>query len=230
MRESGKSNTPARLFLADVSALADAELFRRGLEREPGWRREKTERYRRGEDRRLSLGAGLLLSRACRELGAAGEAEHVVFGPDGKPDFLPETGLHFSLSHSGTKVLCLIAGTEAGCDTEKLRPISPKLGQRYFAPEEAAFLREVPEALRQTSFFRLWTAKEAFLKCLGTGLRLELNTFSVLPALERGETLSVSGGAYSLFSDPQPEGYVCACCLRGKAIAPPLTLIEDLTE
>lgn len=40
----------------------------------------------------------------------------------------------------------------------------------HFAPEETRFLRSLPDDRAAAAFYRLWTCKEACLKCLGTGI------------------------------------------------------------
>ena len=40
----------------------------------------------------------------------------------------------------------------------------------HFAPEEAGFLQSLPDERMTEVFYRLWTCKEACLKCLGTGI------------------------------------------------------------
>ncbi len=40
----------------------------------------------------------------------------------------------------------------------------------HFAPEEAGFMQSLPDGQATEVFYRLWTCKEACLKCLGTGI------------------------------------------------------------
>src|SRR5690606_6795988 len=91
-------------------------------------------------------------------------------------------GLHAdwdaSWSHSGEGLLVALAhGLRVGIDLELRRP-RPKaqvLADRFFAPEEAARLAAMPEALREAAFVRLWCAKEAVLKAHGQGLSFGLH-------------------------------------------------------
>jgi 4'-phosphopantetheinyl transferase len=98
-------------------------------------------------------------------------------------------------SHSGDWLIAACAETaRVGIDIELLRP-RPKalaLAQRFFAPEETAWLRTLaddPERL-QHAFTRLWCAKEALLKAHGRGLsfgleklRFELDDTDATPRL-----------------------------------------------
>jgi 4'-phosphopantetheinyl transferase len=74
--------------------------------------------------------------------------------------------------------LCLLAVTEdveVGVDVERVRPLDDALtiAKNRFTPAEAAAI-DSPE-----SFFALWTRKEAVSKCLGWGLSLPFDVFSV---------------------------------------------------
>jgi 4'-phosphopantetheinyl transferase len=101
-------------------------------------------------------------------------------GAFGKPALEgPHAGLSFSWSHTGEMALLGVAWElpELGVDIERDRP-RPRLldiAGRYFAPAEAAWLAGQSLEHRQTSFLRLWTAKEAVLKAHGQGLSYGLH-------------------------------------------------------
>lgn len=112
-------------------------------------------------------------------LGVAPESLRFERGDKGKP-FLPDQPqFHFNLSHSeGYAALAWSAGrTELGLDLEDTtRNVDwAALAPRFFArPEsERLSLQADPRAW----FFRTWTAKEAYIKAIGTGLFLALDQF-----------------------------------------------------
>jgi 4'-phosphopantetheinyl transferase len=90
--------------------------------------------------------------------------------------------VRFNVAHSGS--LALIAftiGCEIGVDIEKLRVVnhSEQIAHRYFHQDELDTIRATPPAARDTVFLRCWTAKEALLKALGTGITDSLAEFAV---------------------------------------------------
>ena len=85
----------------------------------------------------------------------------------GKPCFPAAPELHFSISHSGGRWVCAFADAPVGLDLQVHRPCRAlALARRFFAPEEAEWLRSRGEA----AFFDLWCAKESWLKYTGRGL------------------------------------------------------------
>ena len=85
----------------------------------------------------------------------------------GKPWFPAAPELHFSISHSGRRWVCAFADAPVGLDLQAHRPCRAlALARRFFAPEEAEWLRSRGEA----AFFDLWCAKESWLKYTGRGL------------------------------------------------------------
>ena len=113
------------------------------------------------------------------QLGADAGSLEISRSDQGRPLL---GGLHAdwdaSWSHSGEGLLVALAhGLRVGIDLELRRP-RPKaqvLADRFFAPEEAARLAAMPEALREAAFVRLWCAKEAVLKAHGQGLSFGLH-------------------------------------------------------
>ncbi len=90
-------------------------------------------------------------------------------------------GLTFNLSHSRKLVALAIArGCELGIDTEDTLTRTPPLeiADRFFAPEEVASLRALPEEQRLQRFFQHWTLKESYIKARGRGLSLPLDQFA----------------------------------------------------
>jgi 4'-phosphopantetheinyl transferase len=82
-------------------------------------------------------------------------------------------GLRFNLSHTEGLVACAVArdaqvGVDVECASRVARPLA--LAERFFAPEEAAALRALPEQARRERFLALWSLKEALLKARGVGV------------------------------------------------------------
>ncbi len=84
-----------------------------------------------------------------------------------------EHGWHFSVSHAHTLSLIAVArGGAVGVDIERIRDNVAylELAQRFFPADDAARLRQLPEAEQRRAFFVYWSRREALAKASGKGL------------------------------------------------------------
>jgi 4'-phosphopantetheinyl transferase len=105
-----------------------------------------------------------------------------AYGKPALPKGLSRHDLRFNISHSGEiAVLGVANGRELGIDIEQIRhDVDMELvATRFFSAAEQAALQEVPKNRKLDSFYACWTRKEAFIKALGQGLSLPLDSFDV---------------------------------------------------
>ncbi len=104
------------------------------------------------------------------------------YGSAGKP-FLPDhPQLRFNAAGSGgVGVVATAVGMELGIDTELPQPGFPHLdvARQFFCEAEVAQLAGLAPPAREAAFRRCWTRKEAYVKALGCGLQLPLDSFAV---------------------------------------------------
>lgn len=212
---------PPALFAACVTPLETPQLYDAACAAVSPARRQKADRFRFPEDRRLCLGAELLLRYVLRVHGAEFPDEF-VYGPQGKPQ-LPEGSLQFSLSHSGDWVICAAGSCAVGCDIEKIAPVDLRVANRFFSPGEAANIaaQPTPEA-RTELFYRYWVLKESFLKAVGLGLSLPMDTFEILRQEEILVRQSADDRIYRFREYPDIPGCCCALCAAGEIPDPHL--------
>ncbi|MGZ0049452.1 4'-phosphopantetheinyl transferase family protein [Brevibacillus gelatini] len=136
---------------------------------------------------RDDLVRGLLADLLIRKIAAerfAVPAKSILFGTNtyGKPSLLdPCSRLHFNLSHAGSWVVCITAEHPVGIDIEKKQAIDLQIASQFFAKEECAFIEEEADSKRRLErFFHVWTAKESYIKAIGKGLFLPLDSFSTV--------------------------------------------------
>jgi len=136
----------------------------------PEKRRQKAERIINKNEALLSATTGLMMKKV---LGIT-EDSMLSYGEHGKP-FL-EQGPFFSVSHSRQFSVLAVSENEIGIDIEMHQNPGERLLDRCFTEDEAAFAK-----LSTENFLKIWTAKEAVLKLLGTGFSFSPKKFSVLP-------------------------------------------------
>ena len=177
------------LWLLSLRDLSDADLMemysRCGRER-----KEKAAKIKAEGKKKQAVGAGYLISLLKEQFSIADDP---VILPQGKPVFPGEQKVHFSISHSGDRVVLAFGDSPLGVDIEFIRQANLKLAGRFFTREEYEHLLQQETERQGELFYRIWTGKEAVVKAAGCGLTLPLDGFSV-----SDETVMVSGKMYEL--------------------------------
>lgn len=159
--------------LSRLEEQAYSNLYRRASQS----RREKADTLRQPEDKyRCLLGEALLRYALGTDAFTLSQGEY------GKPYAAEMPEIHFNISHSGPWVVLAISQREVGIDIEVIRPDikTEKLARRHFTPGEQAYVFSGEESQLADRFFRIWTAKESYLKYLGTGLSRSLQSVDVI--------------------------------------------------
>lgn len=193
--------------ICSIRAFSDADYERMYQTASPD-RQQKADRFRFPDDRARCLCADHLarqmLSRAS---GMPLEQITFEYGEKGKPSAnLP---LYFNLSHSADMVLCAVSERPIGVDVEQIKPFRAGLVDRFFTKTEADYILgdmpEIPECIGDpvvcSRFYRVWTAKEAYVKMTGTGISTDLKQVCYDP-------LSATVCGLPLFCPDAPQGYV----------------------
>ena len=146
----------------------------------------------------------------------------------GKPELAPDFSgarLRFNLAHSRDHALLAVTrGLSVGIDIEFIdakRGVD-EIANRFFSRQEADALRRLPAELRIAAFFSCWTRKEAYIKALGEGSSLPLDSFDVAfgpevtPALLRVDSCSLENSRWRLYDVPAKAGYAAAIVVEGQ--------------
>ena len=206
-----------RIYIADISVLKDSSAFENLLKRVPDYRQKKAMSFKFPKGKMQSLGVGLLLHLACVEAGFEGADEHVAYGENGKPYLVDFPDVHFNLSHSGERVMCVLSPFDVGCDVETIKGDRGRLAERFFMPEESAWIKHFETLEKQSdAFYRLWTLKECYMKVTGRGMSLMPDKFS-LNVDENGNISLFHEGnrmEYAFREINLHDGYRYAYCIK----------------
>ncbi|MEU7739182.1 4'-phosphopantetheinyl transferase superfamily protein [Nonomuraea sp. NPDC049158] len=149
-----------------------------------GWRslsdaeRERARRLGSARERHRFMVAHAALRAILGEVCGV-RAARLTFGTEdsGRPYVAPpygRTAPDFNLSHSEEWALVAVAppGSRVGVDVERIREDLDCLAMAgsMYQPEEVDRLRAAGPSGLRTGYFRLWTAKEAYVKAVGVGL------------------------------------------------------------
>lgn len=225
------------VYITDIRQWNEEAVYHEWLNRLPAERRERAESCRHAADQRRSLAGTLLVyyafaqwqdvrqravmlhavskndayehnsvKRVILQSGAL-EMEmpdvNFAYGNDGKPYFSNYPQFHFSISHSGDYAVCAVSEKEVGVDIQEIRPVKTDIAKRFFTEDEKAWI-----AQDARHFFRIWSAKESYVKLTGRGMAEGLTTFTA--DMEAGR-IRQEQTAY-LKEYEAPEHYVLTVC------------------
>ena len=103
----------------------------------------------------LALHYGLDITEIC-----------LKYGEQSKPFYKDD--VKFSITHTGDYVFIALSRKKIGIDAEYIREINKKLVSRTANTNEINVL-ETSEQFN-VDFLKMWTVKEAYFKCTGTGI------------------------------------------------------------
>jgi len=164
-----------KLYVRDISPLFNGE-WADYLSLLPTERRDRAQRLRKDHDAARSVGAWLLLRDAFALDGVEIGRLTLKTGEYGKPYFdgCPE----FSISHAGPYAAVAVSDDPVGVDMEAPR-CTLDMAKHVFAPSEYAAAEALCGDAQRLYLQRVWVAKEAFVKAVGTGMRTPFRSFCV---------------------------------------------------
>lgn len=187
----------------NAAGLSESQLAEWLLEADEDKRREIS-RMQRADKRNLRTAADHLCRAAIAEaLGIFPAEVSIRKGEHGKPC---TDGVEFNLSHSGDIAVCAVADKPVGIDIEAVRDIRPAVAKRFASSAELEYIGEDMRRL-----FEIWTLKEAYFKCVGTGIGSDIAnvTFTI-----DGDDIRCSEPGFGCKFVSIAPGYVCSVCVK----------------
>ncbi len=193
--------------------------------------------------RAFALGRAALRTLLGQYIPVAPAGVSFTYGQQGKPSLVDTScSLRFNVSNSGNlAAYAFTTGCEIGVDIEQHRAVHDfeNIAHRFFSAEETADLMALPPGQRTDAFFRCWSRKEAYIKAMGGGLAIPLDSFRV--TLRPGDAprmISIDGSEEAACQwtfhsfDPGPEiaGAIAYCDQPRTLREEPLVSAEELLD
>ena len=192
--------------------------------------RQRAARFRFDVHRdRYVAGRAALRHLLARYLGVGADELSFRYSAHGKPALhgsAAAAGVCFNVSNAeGTALAAFTLRRRLGVDLEAIRPMPDwaELASQFFSPAENEALRALPPGVREAAFFTCWTRKEAYVKALGGGLSIPLDSFDVSlapgepPRLLRAAGHPDAADSWSLHELSPGAPYVAALAVQGRA-------------
>lgn len=156
--------------------------------------------------RKLRIAADMLCRKGVSEFCGTAENEIAIgYTSAGKP-YAKGLPVNFSISHSGDYAVCAVSDVEIGIDIEKKRTVHPRAYEKFCTESEARYING-----NEDGFFRIWTLKEAYFKCVGTGLGSDIKDVSFEI---NGSEITCSEKGFDFFFFTVDENYICSICKK----------------
>ena len=204
-----------KLYRININYLDDPQQNKGLLESVGVKRREKILRYYKSEDRKRSLGAGIIIEQILKENGLS--EDHLKYSENGKP---VADNLFFNVSHAGDYVVGVSSDCDVGCDIEKIIDAPIEIAEHYFNQSEIEYIKS--ESDKNKAFFTLWTLKESYMKMTGMGMSLPLDSFEIIKT-EKGFILGRSQEKHGFFKTIEFDEHIFSVCSEKENI-------EDLMQ
>lgn len=144
-------------------------------------KQQKVLAYKNKKDQMLTV-AGEMLARRMISKYCNVVPEDIYFetGCYGKPN-AKHLNVKFNISHSEEVVVCAISDKPVGIDVEMIRPIGTNILRKLCTDIDLKYILgsdrvsiNIPNNFDDQQlhrFYEVWTAKEAYFKCIGTGIK-----------------------------------------------------------
>ena len=127
----------------------------------------------------------------------------------GKP-YVYGASTYYNISHSGRYIVFAYDKNQIGIDLEKISSWAPEVMQSCYTQGEIAYVSSADGEVRDRRFIEVWTRKESYLKCLGTGICEEMNEIDTL-----AKKVRLPDGKACYIQTMHREEYVISICGNG---------------
>ncbi len=156
-----------QIYQGKISEFSEEE-FNKAFDLLSEERKNAVLRMRFEKDRKRSvLGEYLARVGISAQTGTPAKDIKILRTENGKP-FCENLNIHFSIAHSKDMVICAVHDFPVGIDVEFIRPLDLRVTRFACTERDLDFINSGKDQKEiELLFFKLWTAKEAFIKLHG---------------------------------------------------------------
>lgn len=191
-----------KIYSCNISEIRESD-FSAWFEKMSDERKESVKKILIPHKQKLKIASDNLCRNAISEFCGI-TPDEIEFGTKekGKP-YAKGLDVHFNASHSGDMVVCAVSDKEIGIDIERIRKTNPKVSEKFACEKELDYINS-----HKNGFFEIWTLKEAYFKCIGTGLGAEIKNV----CFEINGNIKCSEKGFECLFHEIAEGYICSTC------------------
>ncbi len=159
----------------------------------------------------------ILKTALSKELNIPRSQIKILTDEHGKPH-LPNDERYFNLSHTKDLIVLATDDQPIGIDAELIVPFDEVEDlKNTLSSQEREQFQHIPKKHQLHFFYKLWTLKESYLKAIGKGLSISLDSFTI--ALSEQAILKSAPDDdldWHLKLYTPASNYICAVCSRNK--------------
>ncbi len=142
-------------------------------------KQKKIKRFRFYEDKLRCLFGELLLKHTLEKNYNIDYIKEIITDDEfGKPH-LSGKEISFNISHSGDWVTCICYENNCGIDVEKMENPPYEIMPKNFTQNEILQIENNNPLVKEQNFYKMWVLKESYIKMIGQGLSIPLDSFCV---------------------------------------------------
>lgn len=190
-----------KLYFIEISEMICSNIFMKLLSFVSMEKQEQISRFHYDVDKKLSLYAEILVRTViCESLSI--QNNEIVFEKNeyGKPYLTAYPNFHFNLSHTRNAIAIAISNKPIGVDIERIKTADLRVAKRFFTEQEVDYITKLGINVDK-HFCEVWTRKEAYIKYIGKGLSVPLNSFDVF-----------IGNTFRHILTIEKNGYIISAC------------------
>lgn len=201
-----------RIYLAKINPSLSQQKFNTLLQLISEENREKCLRFKFKEDALRTMYGELMVRHVLhKHFSLKNEDIKIVRSDNGKP-YIKGCPIHFNISHAGEFVVCAFSEQKVGIDIEKIKDIDLDIAKRFFCQSEYEDLLAQNPTNQLNYFYSLWTLKESYLKWLGSGMSIPLDSFCFKMTDTNISCLDENRKVTPFFQQFFIEGYKLSLC------------------
>jgi len=208
------------LVLHTYKLVSDQEFlsfYQREKSRFPSSLVEKIDAFKFPIDQQRSLMGQLIVRQFYADaLGLRWQNIEFEYNQHDKPSLKLFKHQYFNISHSGNRVIVAFSDQEVGLDVEKIKGDRRRIADRFFTDSELKDLKSITEDhQQQLYFYQLWTLKESYMKAIGKGISMSLDSFAFTKELGKFKlAYSQHDADWSFYSTYYEDGYFLSLCAK----------------
>jgi 4'-phosphopantetheinyl transferase len=191
----------------------------------------RANRFRFPQHKRRFIAARAILREILANyLKINSDALRFEYSDRGKPRLaksMEASNWQFNVSHSEELALYgFTYNNRIGVDVEYLRSMNDgaKIAERFFSAQESQLIANLSDEQQKQAFFQLWTAKEAYLKAIGEGLKGSLAGVDINLNLDSAKSLALlsiegnveAAASWLMYSCVPETDYIATVAIENK--------------